>query len=445
LVRLYGGKMLKRKQMILTAAVMAVASPLMSKAAPLTVSFGYDPTVTYGTNNTLTAGVGTATISGGQVNIPSGDFFAININALVTNNPNTSNPDPGSGDAQPANLGLSGFGFAIADNNPAVVFPRVVSGGAAFLASGGFNPNFTITSPGASSVATGDNGTNLQPISAGVNPANDVMYNRAASLAHATIGAGVTQDIATGLIYRVVAGAMPGSFAILTPNIPAGYTAVVVVNNPGHAPNANSTGTSDVTYTAHILNGSDILNPLPALRVNVPINPEHPLVSLTAKGLQNPFFGFSPIPPLHVTGSNGSYVGAQDTGLTTEVADVEVTGFNPATDNEVYALKLSGAGGNIGNIINEINELYAGDSGVIAELPTADVLNAFPGYQIELVAKIGSQSADQDLGIDLHDLGENSTPGTVTLSAVAVVPEPASIGLLMGASGLLMGRRKRNV
>jgi hypothetical protein len=174
--------------------------------------------------------------------------------------------------------------------------------------------------------------------------------------------------------------------------------------------------------------------------------PKNPLVSLTAEGSQEttPGYGHNTIPTLVLTGSHGSYVGAADTGLSGTLADVEVMTFNPATDNEVYALKLAGITGGTTEINAIVAEINANSVGVVAsDPPSSDISATFPGYQIELVAKSGSQSAVQDLGIDLSNLAENATPGTVTLSAVAAIPEPASIGLLMGASGLLLGRRKR--
>jgi hypothetical protein len=173
---------------------------------------------------------------------------------------------------------------------------------------------------------------------------------------------------------------------------------------------------------------------------------------------QSAAYGHNTIPTLVLSGSNGNYAGAADTGLSATIGDVEVEGFNPAGDNEIYALELAGAN-DAAVIANVISEINANNTGVVAELPTADVAASYLGYQVELVARIDSRSSDQDLGFDLSSLAENLggvgatvrgemqslTPGTITLAAVAAVPEPASFALLMGASGLLLGRRKRNV
>ncbi len=61
--------MLKRKHTIVAAAALA-AAPLAAKAA-ITVTFAYDPTVTYSTVAGFTAGTtSTATIAAGNVNDP---------------------------------------------------------------------------------------------------------------------------------------------------------------------------------------------------------------------------------------------------------------------------------------------------------------------------------------------------------------------------------------
>jgi hypothetical protein len=167
-----------------------------------------------------------------------------------------------------------------------------------------------------------------------------------------------------------------------------------------------------------------------------------PLVSLTAEGSQLAGYGSNTIPLLHVVGSNGGYIAAHDGGLSTATGDANVTGFSPATDNETYALKFSNtlSGLQITALITEIN-LNSATDGLLAVVPTADIAALFPGYQIELTATT-SKSASQDLGFDFS--GATSVAG-LTVTDVAAVPEPVSAAtLLLGASGLLLGRRKRN-
>jgi hypothetical protein len=439
--------MLKRKHILLATAAVAAATPLVSKSA--TVTFAYDSTVTWASNAAFTTGVGSSPIVGNIVNVPVGDFFEISVNADVTNNPNGSNPDPGTGAAQPSPLGLSGFGFAIADSNTSTVVPRVTSGGASFTTTGGFNNNLTLTSTGTANTAPGDNGTNLSPISGGVNPGNDVLANKPTTFGRATIGAGTAQDIFSGLIYRVQTTATAGSSSVLTPTNPDGSLAVVAVGTPGQAPNANSTGTASVTYTSHILNGSDTVNALPSLTVIAGTGvttTTHPIVSLTAQGSQGGSYTGNLLPLLHVVGSNGSYVPAFDHGVNTATGAAEVIGFSPATDNETYALKLVGlsstpatAAIQIAQIITDINAA-SGTDGVLALLPTADVASIAPGYQIELTATT-SKSGDQSFGFDFS---QETNVGGITVSDIVAVPEPTTIGLLLGASSLLLGRRKRN-
>ena len=112
--------MRNRKSYVTLAAATLAAAPLAGKAA--TITFSYEPTVTFGTNAGITTGVGTAPIVAGGVTIPTGDFFKFNVDVLVTGN---ANPEATGAyeatQAQPANLGLTGFGFDITDSAANVV------------------------------------------------------------------------------------------------------------------------------------------------------------------------------------------------------------------------------------------------------------------------------------------------------------------------------------
>jgi hypothetical protein len=214
---------------------------------------------------------------------------------------------------------------------------------------------------------------------------------------------------------------------------------------------ANQSGTLDLAYivmpkaagtatlTASVQDSADALATLvtaviPAVTTSGP----KPIVSLTAQGSQT--IAGTSLPLLHVVGSNGSYVLAHDSVANLATANAEVTGFSPAGDSETYALKLNGSPtpAQITTIIADINASSATD-GVLALVPTADIAALVPGYQIELTATT-SKSGDQNIGFDFTQ--ETNVAG-VTVSDIVAVPEPASIGLLMGASGLILGRRKR--
>lgn len=444
--------MLKRKHMILAAAAAAV-SPLASHAATVVFSYG---TINYGT--TLSnAGVigGTTGTTAVPANdtltnvIPVGDYFSIPVNVSVTGNANPEFGGPyatSNGAPQPKNLGLNSFVTTIADSAVTTVSPVAGTGTNTTVktqpvptATG--QDTFTSIDASVFNAATskgviqatgtvGDPPTYNDPIAGTINSPN-VDPSSATQLNKLTLGTttdttGDNGSIWKNLIYKVLANGT----AVLTPNF---QSAAVV-----HVAQAGTTSAAPA-YGGRALGAGDNVTYLPTLTIvdgATSSTATHPIVSLTAEGSQVSGYGHNTLTTLHVQGANGKYFPAADTGVSAATADVEVTGFSPATDNEVYALEITGSTA-IANIIAEIN---ASNTGVIASVPTADVASIFPGYQIELVAKPGSTSSDQDLGIDLTGLTESG----VTLAAVAAVPEPASAALLFGAAGLFLGRRKRN-
>jgi hypothetical protein len=156
---------------------------------------------------------------------------------------------------------------------------------------------------------------------------------------------------------------------------------------------------------------------------------------------------------INVTGSNGSYtpgkannINGADSNSTAGAATdtVEATGFNPATDPEVYALKLlvgtaAPTSGQITTIIGEINASNTG-LGVVASANTGALASVFPGYQILLTATGAGATGDEYLA---WDFSQESSVGNVSVADVAAIPEPATAALmLISSAGLLLGRRR---
>src|SRR5207248_1947701 len=155
---------------------------------------------------------------------------------------------------------------------------------------------------------------------------------------------------------------------------------------------------------------------------------------------------------INVNGSNGSYVPGFANAIGTGGAGqnkfyVEAAGFIPVGDQEVYALNITTGGVDINDsqeatLASEINASQTG-TGVTAVSHTANPALAalFPGYDIFLTTNT-APSSPMFLGLDFS--GETSV-GSLLVTDVAAVPEPASAaGILLGAAGLLLGRRKRN-
>jgi hypothetical protein len=160
---------------------------------------------------------------------------------------------------------------------------------------------------------------------------------------------------------------------------------------------------------------------------------------------------------------NGSYNVTPATGFATATTgSVLVSGFNPGSDKEIYALKLSKGGSGITDttvlqsIANDINGQNGNNTstGVSASLITGVFASLFPassGYDL-LVTSTGTNPADGSgnavLGFDFSAGGGelNAANSGITVTGVAAVPEPATAaGLVLGAAGLLLGRRKNRL
>ena len=170
--------------------------------------------------------------------------------------------------------------------------------------------------------------------------------------------------------------------------------------------------------------------------------------------------------PIVVTGGHGSYtVGYTGTTLTQVGGQGYTTGytaasvFNPITDTEVYALKLNVSGAALSptstlvqTIVNDINNgtgTGTAATGVVASnVSGSTYASLFPGYDVLLTSATGfsaSSGGVADLGIDFSQDTDAATPGVV-VTEVAAVPEPATAaGIVLGATGLLLGRRKKQI
>jgi hypothetical protein len=128
---------------------------------------------------------------------------------------------------------------------------------------------------------------------------------------------------------------------------------------------------------------------------------------------------------------------------------IEASGFSPSSDTEVYALKLdlngvalSPTASQVQTIVNDINANSATD-GVVASrvADSASLSNGyFAGYTI-LLTSSGSVASQDYVAFDFRK--ETNVTG-LTVTNVAAIPEPASVGVLAaGAVGLLARRRRR--
>jgi hypothetical protein len=155
---------------------------------------------------------------------------------------------------------------------------------------------------------------------------------------------------------------------------------------------------------------------------------------------------------LTVVGGSGVYAGAQVTGISggagTNQGYVAANGFSPATDKEIFALDVEVNGTQAST--SQLNTLIA-DAGTIGGgLPAgvtvttvAPAPNPFSSFFDVFVDVNPGIGAAPFLGMDLLSTNDSNLAG-YTVSAVAVVPEPMSLGLLaLGGVGLMARRNRR--
>jgi hypothetical protein len=154
---------------------------------------------------------------------------------------------------------------------------------------------------------------------------------------------------------------------------------------------------------------------------------------------------------LTVVGSDGSYILAQVSGMGTAGGGdpsnfVEVSGFSPSDDDELFALdvKVGGVQANATQISTLISEIDSFSGGLPTGLSVSSSLTVDPfasNYNLFLTAAPGVAS-DDFLGFDLSQSNDSNLVG-YTVSAVAVIPEPLSLGLLAIGGMSLLARRSR--
>jgi len=155
---------------------------------------------------------------------------------------------------------------------------------------------------------------------------------------------------------------------------------------------------------------------------------------------------------LTVVGAGGVYAGAQVNGISggagTNQGFVEANGFSPATDKEIFALDVE-VGGTQASA-SQLNTLLIDASSIGGGLPvglTVTTLQPAPdpfgsnfNFFLDVNPGVGSPNF---LGLDLLSTNDSNLAG-YTVSAVAVVPEPMSLGLLaLGGVGLMARRNRR--
>ncbi len=419
-------KMRNNRKYLLAGAALA-ALPAVSNAA--VVTFAFDPnaffveTTTAGANltqlhtGTNTVNGQTVTLSGTNaapsITLPVGDFILYGLTASVGNTNGGFGITAFQTGATPSNTSAG----VIAPGPTAVNTAAFSSGSAKGTATAGFvDPQAgtfgQVTLGGTTSTASNAFGVaapislyttqRINPVAASNASFTNVIGSNNTAITFASLGAVVSssQTYVNRLFNPVTdsVAALPvltvnyGSTAVTT----ATSTIISLTNQTAGVPTAYGTDVGDLTVT-----GSSALGYAPKSEAVSP-----------AKAI-----GYA--------------------GVTFTVP--------PTAGVEVYALKLSSSAADA-QIVADINAQSATD-GVTASLVSSNPQFAFqfPGYDILLTANAANAlNPSSYLGFDLS--GETGAAAGITVTNVAAVPEPATAtGLVLGAAGLLLGRRKSRV
>jgi hypothetical protein len=208
------------------------------------------------------------------------------------------------------------------------------------------------------------------------------------------------------------------------------------------------------------MTAADTINQLPVLviQVGTPVAGGHAIVSLAATASANANYG-STLGSLTITGNKtAGYTTAQLTGLSASTGNVNTSAWAATTDPEIYGVdvEVGGTQATPTQIAALIAAIDTGDgvapasTGVVASAtdPSGGDLSGLNGagttYNLFLDFAAGGPSIPLDnLGLDLSSSNDSLLAG-YTFTAVSVVPEPMSLGLLaLGGLGLMSRRNRR--
>jgi len=199
--------------------------------------------------------------------------------------------------------------------------------------------------------------------------------------------------------------------------------------------------TAKGTAVIEVAGESGAINPAPPVFATLSFGnatpPPSAIVSLTSS---TPTGYGSSVGALHVVGGGGSYAPVVIPGLSTAAGYSAVSGFTPTSDTEIFLLKLSSSAKDAA-LIADINASGGSVGGLVASAPAGLLANlGGTAWDIELSVTNPGALANGDFGFNLG----NTTDGAgISVTEVAAVPEPATLGLLALSGIGLLARRRR--
>jgi hypothetical protein len=343
--------------------------------------------------------------------------------------------------------------LGITDNNAAASFIFNTSSGASLPASGAGLGNPTIPGTiftGAKQFGQADGAGGVQATAAGA-----LFGGWSASVSGGSPTQGAYGTSAPGNLFtQEKIAAVASGTSVYTPSQVTSESGLLT-----QAPQTNST-----TYTTRNFNSSlgDTIGTLPTLTINVTggstgtnTTGSNKIISLVTgtnpgapTGTPPNGYGNTSLGTLDVHNGSPAIITEPGVGVTSGFVAITTGGAHPTEVGiQVDVNGVHATATQIAQIIADINASNNQGNGSLATTTAAAGLSSVFGTSVDIVMPIGSSTNPFfafDFSGSQSDFTDGDTAlGPVTVTAIAAVPEPATAaGVILGAAGLLLGRRK---
>jgi hypothetical protein len=233
-----------------------------------------------------------------------------------------------------------------------------------------------------------------------------------------------------------------GVFGFAT-NAPTEDLAYIVVPN-------NTLATYTITIGENPTGGGTATTYTETATIQSATSPTHAIISLTSSAPSG--YGSSQ-GNFDTVGSNGHYgVSTVAVSPSANLGYVGQSGAFTASDTQIYGFEISDTS-NGENINTELGILEAnvnsgalsGPADTTASLSSPSAaLPSYDNFFLTITSPETTSLTSPDLGWDVTKTNDTNLTDNLVVESVSAVPEPASIaGVVFGAAGLLLNRRKR--